>query len=200
MSEPQLSEGLKSIEKSSIHLGGRSRAKTKASFLSLLHDAGEDAKCDVCLTRDTEVLTRHHVLRQSIKKDNSLSNLKSLCREDHDIVEGFYNWIISFNTPYSLYKKRKKAETRLSLIGTAGSLVAKNQPLPKKLLRALGLGKYFNKLSASRKSNDIQVLKSKIRKHRESILLEINNFLLNAIDWEYLYANSVEYAKKKRNK
>lgn len=178
------------------------KAKTKNSFISLLCLNGVDYGCEVCGTKDTDVLTRHHKIRQSMMKDNSLSNLVCLCREDHDMVEKFYDWIISFNIPYKLWKQRRELD---AVIGRAGSLISilkdPTKPAPTHFAYAdLDVSGKFLKDNKVGKIRRLDQIKNESIEQRRSIDKQINNIVLKAINWDNLYIYAVQYVKSKRDK
>jgi hypothetical protein len=178
------------------------RAKTKNSFLSLLCLNGSDYGCEVCGTKDISILTRHHKLPQSLFKDNSLPNLKCLCREDHDLVERFYEWVIAFNVPYSLYKKRREIESKIGRIASIRSVLRdpKMPPPTRSAYGDLNLSvNYYNDNNAG-KLRRLEILKIEYLNRRNSIHWQINEIILKTVNWDDLYIYAVQYAKSKRDK
>lgn len=176
------------------------KAKNINVFLSLLSLNGFDYGCEVCGTKERSVLTRHHVVRQSMRKDDSLNNLVCLCREDHDMVERFYDWIISFHVPYKLWKKRRELDAMVGRAGSLMSVLKSNSHPANHMYQGLGVSGKFIKDNSAGKLRRLEQIKNNYVDQRRSIEKQINEIVLKAVDWDNLYTYAVQYVKFKRIK
>lgn|ERR1035437_5931998 len=174
------------------------KKKTAKSFLVDLILSGEDYGCEVCRTKDPDVLTRHHKISQRFKKDNSTRNLVSLCRRDHDLVEKFYEWILKFNAP-ELFSKHKYVERKKKWLDTIEHAITHpHNGVPYKLLKEFNLDDKF--FSISDRAMKLRIIKN-IRREYDDSLNEVNNSIknkvLSTVNWDNLYKNARHYARNK---
>lgn len=171
--------------------------KYKAEYIKYLKYHNLDYSCQVCGTKDESLLTRHHKIRKSIKLDNSVENLVPLCRSCHDVVEKFYDWIISLNIP-SLAKRAKILREKNTLAISILNGISHGQlPGPTKF-EVFGFNENFVKKN---KFRDLKMIFTYVvnssKADLNEINREINSILLEKVDFNELYSNSIEYARKK---
>lgn len=173
----------------------------KERLKEYIESLDEEYKCDVCGTKKESDLTIHHILRKSIKSDNSTRNLAVLCREDHDLVEYFYDWIIPFNVPHLWHQRKKITEIKSRIISIINGLLNNNAGKPsEKSYIKLGFGQDFIKLEEKKKIVLLEKIRNECDRDFDKINKKINKVILKSIDWDFLYLNSVDYVINKKRK
>lgn len=90
------------IECSNKWFGGKRRDQNhpnwvngKFSYKNILKRAGVKVACNLCMEKDTRILTVHHIDQN--RNNNSLGNLAWLCYNCHFLVHNHHQELVRFN-------------------------------------------------------------------------------------------------------
>lgn len=169
-------------------------------FKMILERLGRKYACEVCGIEKEEFLTRHHKIRRSIKKDNRITNLVCVCRDCHDVIEKFYDWIISFNAPmlWKAYKELLNKHCGISGMIFCISDIRNGFPPIQKMER-YGIDETFYwDLNRREQIEFLKNLQLVIQNSYSVAEANLNRAVIKTIDFNRLYQYSVEYARSKK--